>query len=266
MPQRSTAQFIPFNCTAVPRDMLDSQLFGYRRGAFTGAQDAFPGVIRSAAGGTLFLDEIGEMALDVQPKLLRFLESAKSSARRAGAGPVDVRVVAATNADLDSWSPRAGSARICTTGSTSSGSRAAAARAARGDPAAARALPRAQLKEAGKTGVRIAEATLGIPPALRLAGQRARARQRGAPDGGAGRVGRGLMPEHLSPKIAASRRTVPASERPLEPTELVVRLDQPLSAAVEHLERALIQEALRSTGNVEEAARSCSGCRERVCT
>ena len=64
-----------------------------------------------------------------------------------------------------------------------------------------------------------------------------------------------VMPEHLSPKIAATRRTVPVAERPLEPTELVVRRDQPLSAAVEHVERALIQDALRSTGNVELAAR-----------
>ena len=63
------------------------------------------------------------------------------------------------------------------------------------------------------------------------------------------------MPEHLSPKIAATRRTVPVAERPLEPTELVVRRDQPLSAAVEHVERALIQDALRSTGNVELAAK-----------
>ena len=72
---RADRPFVPFNCTAVPRDMIDSQLFGYRRGAFTGAVADFPGVIRAAAGGTLFLDEIGELGLDVQPKLLRFLES-----------------------------------------------------------------------------------------------------------------------------------------------------------------------------------------------
>ena len=99
---RSTARFIPFNCTAVPRDMLDSQLFGYKRGAFTGAQEAFPGVIRGAAGGTLFLDEIGEIGLDVQPKLLRFLESSEvHPLGESSPVTVDVRVVAATNADLD---------------------------------------------------------------------------------------------------------------------------------------------------------------------
>src|SRR5207302_7710180 len=67
--------FIPFNCTAVPHELLESQLFGYRRGAFTGADRDNPGVIRSARDGTLFLDEIGELGLDLQPKLLRFLES-----------------------------------------------------------------------------------------------------------------------------------------------------------------------------------------------
>jgi transcriptional regulator of aromatic amino acid metabolism len=69
------APFLPYNCRAVPADMLDAQLFGHRRGAFTGATENLPGVIRSAAGGTLLLDEIGELGLDIQPKLLRFLDS-----------------------------------------------------------------------------------------------------------------------------------------------------------------------------------------------
>ena len=65
-----------------------------------------------------------------------------------------------------------------------------------------------------------------------------------------------LMPEHLSPVIAASRRTVPADQRTLEPTEMVMRLDQPLAAATEHLERALIQRALTMcNGKVDEAAK-----------
>jgi tetratricopeptide (TPR) repeat protein len=64
---RADKVFLPFNCTAVPRDMLESQLFGYRKGAFTGADASFPGVIRSAAGGTLFLDEIGEIGPEIQP-------------------------------------------------------------------------------------------------------------------------------------------------------------------------------------------------------
>ena len=82
--------------------MLESQLFGYRKGAFTGANDAFDGVIRAAAGGTLFLDEIAEIGPELQPKLLRFLETHEvHGLGEAQPVKVDVRVIAATNADLD---------------------------------------------------------------------------------------------------------------------------------------------------------------------
>jgi transcriptional regulator with GAF, ATPase, and Fis domain len=82
--------------------MLDSELFGYRRGAFTGAVAQFAGVIRNAAGGTVFLDEIGEVSLDLQPKLLRLLESHEvQPLGEPQPVSVDVRVLAATNADLD---------------------------------------------------------------------------------------------------------------------------------------------------------------------
>ncbi|MFN7917950.1 MAG: sigma 54-interacting transcriptional regulator [Vicinamibacterales bacterium] len=99
---RSGALFLPYNCTTTGRDLADSQLFGHRRGAFTGAVSDQPGLIRSAVGGTLFLDEIGDLPFDVQPKLLRFLE--QSEIMPVGdARPirVDVRVIAATNADLE---------------------------------------------------------------------------------------------------------------------------------------------------------------------
>jgi hypothetical protein len=69
--------FVPFNCTAVAKDMLGAQLFGYRRGAFTGAVENFAGTARSASDGTLFLDEIGELDLDLQPKLLRLLDASE---------------------------------------------------------------------------------------------------------------------------------------------------------------------------------------------
>jgi DNA-binding NtrC family response regulator len=94
--------FVAFNCSALPRDLVESQLFGHRRGAFTGAIDSFPGVIRSAERGTLFLDEIGDLEAGVQPKLLRFLESAEvHPVGEPRPHKVSVRVVAATNADLD---------------------------------------------------------------------------------------------------------------------------------------------------------------------
>jgi len=99
---RAQKPFLALNCAAVPRDLLESQLFGYRRGAFSGATDHFPGVIRAANGGTLFLDEIGEMPLEMQPKLLRFLESGEiHPLGETQPTKVDVRLVFATNANLD---------------------------------------------------------------------------------------------------------------------------------------------------------------------
>jgi hydrogenase-4 transcriptional activator len=99
---RSAAMFLPYNCTTTGRDLADSQLFGHRRGSFTGAVADQPGLIRSAAGGTLFLDEIGDLPLDVQPKLLRFLEQSEiMPIGEARPQRVDVRVLAATNADLE---------------------------------------------------------------------------------------------------------------------------------------------------------------------
>ena len=71
---RRDAMFLPYNCTTTTRELADSQLFGHRRGSFTGAVTDQQGLIRSATGGTLFLDEIGDLPLDIQPKLLRFLE------------------------------------------------------------------------------------------------------------------------------------------------------------------------------------------------
>lgn len=94
--------FLPFNCSATPRDMIESLLFGYRKGAFTGAVANSDGVICAAEQGTLFLDEIGELPMDLQPKLLRFLQASEIhplGERRPVR--VNVRVVAATNIDLE---------------------------------------------------------------------------------------------------------------------------------------------------------------------
>src|SRR5204863_5701114 len=94
--------FVPFNCTAVPKELSEGYLFGYRRGAFTGAVKDSDGVIRTAAGGTLFLDEIGDLPIDVQPKLLRFLQEGEiQPLGEQRPSKVDVRIIAATNTDLE---------------------------------------------------------------------------------------------------------------------------------------------------------------------
>jgi transcriptional regulator with GAF, ATPase, and Fis domain/Tfp pilus assembly protein PilF len=94
--------FVPFNCTAVPKELSEGYLFGYRRGAFTGAVKDSAGVIRTAVGGTLFLDEIGDLPLDVQPKILRFLQEGEiQPLGEQRPVKVDVRIIAATNTDLE---------------------------------------------------------------------------------------------------------------------------------------------------------------------
>jgi DNA-binding NtrC family response regulator/tetratricopeptide (TPR) repeat protein len=99
---RRAKVFVPFNCTAVPKELSEGYLFGYRRGAFTGAVTDSAGVIRTAAGGTLFLDEIGDLPLDLQPKLLRFLQEGEiQPLGEQRPLKVDVRIIAATNTDLE---------------------------------------------------------------------------------------------------------------------------------------------------------------------
>lgn len=99
---RAGGPFVVLNCAAIPEPLLESELFGYARGAFTGAQQSHPGRIQAAQGGTLFLDEVGEMALGLQAKLLRFLD--RREIQRLGSTDtlrVDVRLVAATNRHLE---------------------------------------------------------------------------------------------------------------------------------------------------------------------
>ncbi len=100
--KRSDKPFIKVNCPAIPETLIESELFGYERGAFTGATERRKGRFEIANGGTIFLDEIGEVPLNVQSKLLRFL--AEHSFERVGSSKtikVDVRVIAATNRNLE---------------------------------------------------------------------------------------------------------------------------------------------------------------------
>src|SRR5207237_8609701 len=93
--------FVALNCAALPEQLLESELFGYERGAFTGAQQAKPGQIELASGGVLFLDEVSEMSLSAQAKFLRVLQE-REFQRLGGTRllKANVRVIAATNRDL----------------------------------------------------------------------------------------------------------------------------------------------------------------------
>lgn len=255
---RSEKVFLPFNCTAVPREVFDSQLFGHRRGSFTGATDDSIGVIRSAAGGTLFLDEIGEMSLDTQPKLLRFLESGEIRALGESRPQlVDVRIVAATNAKLEQLVAegrfredlyyRLNVIRI----------NIPPLRERREEiPALVEHFLERFGRELQKAQLRIADETLEYLVLYRWPGnvrQLANEIRRMVALAEPGAV---LMPAHLSEDIAASRKTIPAERPALQSTEVLTRLDQPLTAAVEHIERAAIQRAVAlAEGNLIEAAK-----------
>jgi two-component system nitrogen regulation response regulator GlnG len=98
---RTRGPFVTVNMAAIPRDLMESELYGHEKGSFTGAVERRPGKFELASGGTLFLDEIGEMPIELQAKLLRVLQEREVD--RVGGSrpmPVDVRIVAATNADL----------------------------------------------------------------------------------------------------------------------------------------------------------------------
>ncbi|MEW6358548.1 MAG: sigma 54-interacting transcriptional regulator [Planctomycetota bacterium] len=100
--KRGDGPFLSMNCAAIARELVESEIFGHEKGAFTGATESKPGLFESAAGGSLLLDEIGDMPLDTQAKILKVLE--EKEVRRVGGRetiPVDVRLMAATNKDLE---------------------------------------------------------------------------------------------------------------------------------------------------------------------
>jgi len=259
--QRARALFVPFNCTSMPRDMLESQLFGHRRGSFTGATEHFQGVTRAANHGTLLLDEIGDMSLDVQPKLLRFLES--NEIHPVGESrpiEIDVRVIAATNCDLEERVSRGEFREDLYYRLNIVPLRLPPLRERRGEiPAlAVHYLDKYRL-EFAKGDLRLAQDTMEYlllyrwPGNIRqLANEMRRMAAIAEPDAV-------LMPEHLSPDIAKSRRTLPASELSIDADEVVVRLDQPIAAATEHLERTMVARALRRCGGRIDAAAKILG-------
>ena len=252
---RSSATFLPYNCTTTTRELADSQLFGHRRGSFTGAMSDQPGLIRTAAGGTLFLDEVGDLPLDVQPKLLRFLEQGEiMPVGENRPQSVDVRVLAATNADLEQRVAegkfredlyyRLSVIRI----------HVPPLRQRREEvPHLATFFLREASDRLGKPDVQLGSEVLdlfaqywwpGNVRQLRNELQRAVAM---APAGGT------IGPEHLSADLTATPPTTAAAG----PTRVAIRGGQTLASVVDEIERDLIREMMnRHRGNISETARA----------
>ena len=247
---RGGATYLPYNCTSATRELADSQLFGHRRGSFTGAVADQPGLVRSASGGTIFLDEVGDLPLDVQPKLLRFLEQGEilpvGETRPIG---VDVRVVAATNADLEQRVAQGKFREDLFYRLSVIRIHVPPLRDRREEiPHLSTFFLREASERLGKPGVRLSAETLDIFDAFgwpgnvrQLRNEIHRAVAMAAPDGV-------IMPELLSPVLAGHTSDAPSPRRARNVT---------LSAAVERLERELIEAALqRSSGNISQTART----------
>jgi len=243
-------------CSAVPREMLDSHLFGHRKGAFTGAIDNFLGVIRANEGGTLFLDEIGEVSLDLQVKLLRFLETGEvHPLGETKPVKVDVRVIAATNQPLEALLKdgrfredlfyRLNVVRISI------------------PPLRDRReeiLPffeRFLMRECARIGRPVPNLSDEAVEHLLLYTWPGNVRQllnevkrvlATLP------AGAEITPAALSSDITEERQAAIAKAVAASPNQMLVRTDQPLAAAIEDVERAMLKSALASSPDLEAAA------------
>ena len=260
---RAAQAFIAFNCSGLPRDTADSQLFGHRRGAFTDAREDAPGVIRSAAGGTLLLDEIGELDPSIQPKLLRFLESQEvQPVGEPRPVATDVRVIAATNVAIDKQVRsgrfredlfyRLNVVRL----------RIPPLRERREEiPPLVRHFLRRYGREMNRGGLELskeAQTCLLVydwPGNVRqLANEIRRFVAMAEPN-------ETITPYQLSPEVRAAVDATrdgrgAAAGAPENQDALAIRLDQPLSSAVEQMERAMIHRAIRkANGRVDAAAK-----------
>jgi DNA-binding NtrC family response regulator/tetratricopeptide (TPR) repeat protein len=251
--------FVPFNCATVPRDLVESQLFGYRRGAFTGATESFGGLIRSADGGTLFLDEIGDLDLATQPKLLRFLETGEiQPLGEPRPHVVTTRLVSATNVNLAAL-VREGKFRQDLLYRVAGSVLALPPLRERKDeiPALAAHFLARYSAECSRVGVRLADDFVAAlllydwPGNIRELANEVRRAVALADDGTV------LGASTLAPAIQRTWQARPAMVPvTTEPSPAVnVKLGQTLAQAFDELERKFIDHALESTGGrVREAA------------
>jgi DNA-binding NtrC family response regulator len=249
---------VPFNCTAVAPEMLASQLFGHRRAAFTGADDNVPGVIRSAANGTVFLDEIGELSLDLQPKLLRFIET--SEVHPLGEGrpvKVNVRIVAATNAPLEELVKQGRFRQDLFYRLNVMRLAVPPLRERREEiPLLTEHFIERNARELRKFNVHVSDEAMEYLVLFRWPGNIRQLQNEVRRIMALAQPGMTIVPTMLSPEILHARKTVDADAQVVRSNEFVVRIDQTLDEAVDAVERFMIDRALTAErGHLEGAAR-----------
>ena len=254
---RSSAVFLPYNCTTTTRELADSQLFGHRRGSFTGAVNDQLGLVRTATGGTLFLDEIGDLPLDVQPKLLRFLEQGEiMPIGETRPQRVDVRVIAATNADLEQRVAEGKFREDLYYRLTVIRILIPPLRDRREEiPHLTSLFLREISEKLAKPDVFLTPDTLELLAQYWWPGNVRQLRNEIQRLVALSRAGQGIGPEHLSPEISSTAIQQHATSQPPMPS---IRMPvTSLAAAVDDLEREIIEATLhQSSGNISEAART----------
>ena len=252
---RSSAVFLPYNCTTTTRELADSQLFGHRRGSFTGAFNDQLGLVRTAAGGTLFLDEIGDLPIDVQPKLLRFLEQGEiMPVGETRPQRVDVRVIAATNADLEQRVAEGRFREDLYYRLTVIRLLIPPLRDRREEiPLLTSLFLREASERLSKPDVFLTPETLELLAQYWWPGNVRQLRNEIQRVVALSHPGRGIGPENLSPELTSTERQQDAdARRPAMPR----MPSTSLADAVDGLEREIIEATLhQSSGNISEAAR-----------
>jgi hydrogenase-4 transcriptional activator len=249
---RRGSMFLPYNCTSATRELADSQLFGHRRGSFTGAIADQPGVLRTAVGGTLFLDEVGDLPLDVQPKLLRFLEQGEVlPVGDTRPMRVDVRVVAATNADLEQRVADGKFREDLFYRLSVIRMHVPPLRERREEiPHLSTFFLREASERLGKPGVRLSPETLDLFDQFEWPGNVRQLRNEVQRAVAMALPGGVIEPQQLSPVFAQAVERLDRSGHP-------AGRHVTLPSAVESLERDMIEGALeRAAGNISETARS----------
>jgi transcriptional regulator with PAS, ATPase and Fis domain len=254
--RRSGCPFVPFNCAAVPRELLESQLFGYKKGSFSGATDNFQGIVRAANGGTLLLDEFGEIPFDLQAKLLRFLDEREvHPIGETRPAKVDVRLIFATNMNLEEAVKQKRFREDLFYRISIVPIHIPPLRERKEEiPSLVNLFAQRFSQELAKEPIRFSDSAVELLILFSWPGnvrQLANEVRRLSVLMDSGSV---VKPEHLSNHLHA--RSANSTSGPIVP-RAGIPLDQTLSAAVELLETEMIKEALRrSGGNMSTAAAS----------